>query len=620
MRNQLALFFVFFFDCVHAFEAFDTECPLPNNDANYVSGPNTRGTMDIVWGCFSVLILCTWTIQHLSVPSHEEDEARKIRRWGHGFRRKSRHLLTKLKWMIITIVGPEYIVGKALTERLAAHYSRSQFNCDEWSTTHGHFANMRGFVLRFRAAAVPTSLTPTSPTKLGQSRFQLRQFGEPPYYEQDQREAKFIEMDHCRDICGEPCKNQPGNANPETESLVGPPSISLLHVEGNREETEQPSARSAPLTVQTEIIMEKNPPIRHAATMPSPRTTQPRISPTTPGTPLPRYTPVQHTPPTRFPALFRAEPIAEDRPDTPERKHSTNKLPVGPHKVWAQDGLWPLNSDQMHHAFTTGLIDFPPITVGDLSDRSKGDALVRIATMLQITWLVVQIIARSFQDLSITLLEVTVLAFAACALATYALLWRKPQDVGVPVYVPTKRVLTRQDVIGLAARSPVSSLIGHEFWLHGVAVRAQADNIWPHSPGLRVHIPYLMRAPFFFNPIVVGIGLGGAAFGAVHFAAWSFDSFPTEVERLLWRLACIALVGLPPVGISIYWVGTHYRKTHAEIAPRVTRVLKPFAYALMPIYLLARLFLLVEVFRSLPYLPPSAYQQVRWPTVIPHAI
>ena len=128
-----------------------------------------------------------------------------------------------------------------------------------------------------------------------------------------------------------------------------------------------------------------------------------------------------------------------------------------------------------------------------------------------------------------------------------------------------------------------------------------------------------MRDPFFFNPIVVGIGIGGACFGAVHFAAWNFDSFPTDVERLLWRLSCILLVGLPPLGISIYWVGVHYRKVHATIAPRVTRVLRPFGYALMPMYLLARIYLMVEVFRSMGYLPISAFRTVNWPMDIPHA-
>ena len=604
----------------HAFQSFTPKCPLPDDGVNFVSGPNTRGTLDMVWSSFSVLILCTWTVQHLSVPSHKEN---KVHTWGKGFRKKAGQFLTKLKWMLVTLVGPEYMVAKALTEFVAARYSRAQFKNPKWTTTHGHFANMRGFVLRFRVAAVRTSLEPKEPSTLGQSLFKLRERGEPPYYEQDEERARAIELTHCEEICGKPCGYRTRNDDDARSAFrsrdlsSAPPLQSeergqpgLIHASTQPQDNTRQSRSTAHLT-------NGSPQIRRASTMP--QSTSPRLGakPATPSAHQQPGTNVVDTSHAQHSLPREGDSIAEAL--TKERESQEEKQPeLGPHPVW--EGTWPLNSDQMHYAYEVGLIADSPVSVEILSDRSKGDALVRVAAMLQITWLLVQIIARSFSDMDTTLLEVTVIAFALCALATYALLWHKPQDVTVPVYVEAARLLTRADVIGLAARSPVSSLMGHEFWLHGVAVRAMADNVWPHSPGLRVRVPGLMREPFYFNPIVIGIGLGGAFFGSIHFAAWNFvDIFPTDVERLLWRLACIVLVGLPPIGISIYWVGTHYRKTHEMVAPRVTRVLKPFGYALMPLYLLARLYIVVEVFRSLPYLPPSAYREVDWPIDIPHA-
>lgn len=95
-------------------------------------------------------------------------------------------------------------------------------------------------------------------------------------------------------------------------------------------------------------------------------------------------------------------------------------------------------------------------------------------------------IARGSQGLAISLLEITTLAFAVCAIDTYVLLWHKPQDVMTPTYIDATSVLTREQIIGLAARSPVSTLFVKEFWLHGVAIRAMAENNFPWTRGIPI--------------------------------------------------------------------------------------------------------------------------------------
>jgi hypothetical protein len=270
----------------------------------------------------------------------------------------------------------------------------------------------------------------------------------------------------------------------------------------------------------------------------------------------------------------------------------------------------------MHYAYQERIIPTPPdVSAEALSDRSKGDALVKGLAIWQITWLVIQIIARAFQNLAITLLEVTVLAFATCAIVIYIALWHKPQDVKIPIYVDAPNVLTREQIIGLAARSPVSSLIVHEFWLHGVSIRAMADNIFPSSPGIPLSLPGV-KGMLYLNPVPVGIGLGGALFGAVHCGAWNFE-FPTPVERLLWRISCILLVALPLFGTGVYWYTQHMAQIRGTTDTKVNRLLKPLGYTFVPIYVLARLFLFVEVFRSLGFLPTSAFSDVNWPTALP---
>ena len=271
---------------------------------------------------------------------------------------------------------------------------------------------------------------------------------------------------------------------------------------------------------------------------------------------------------------------------------------------------------QLLYAYQKGLIPLPDATEEDLNDRSKGDALVKGAAVLQISWLVVQIIARAFQNLAISQIEITVLAFAACAIVTYIFLWHKPQDVKSPIYIDISQTLTRQQIIDLAARSPVSTLYVHQFWLHGVAIRAMADNVFPWTPGVKIRLPW-RKVPVFLNPVFLGIGFGGTLFGAIHFVAWNFD-FPSPVEQLLWRMSCSTLFIFPPLGTFVYCLVQHDARESSIKDTEVNRFLRPLMYLCVPMYFLARIYLLVEVFRALAYPPPSVFQQVSWPSLIPH--
>ena len=131
-----------------------------------------------------------------------------------------------------------------------------------------------------------------------------------------------------------------------------------------------------------------------------------------------------------------------------------------------------------------------------------------------------------------------------------------------------------------------------------------------------------MKLPFrkddiLVSPVVLGIGGGGVLFGAVHFVAWNFE-FPTPVERLLWRISCTVLVTFPLLGTFNYWLMQHAAKQIGTLDTKVNRAVRPLTWIISLAYLLARLYLLVEVFRSLAYPQPSVFQQVDWPSAIPY--
>ena len=82
VRSLLPLFLQPY--ATHAFVAFKSHCTLPPKTVQYVSNPDVRGTLQILWACLTVLILCTWSIQHLAVPLERDKSLRPsyIRRFG----------------------------------------------------------------------------------------------------------------------------------------------------------------------------------------------------------------------------------------------------------------------------------------------------------------------------------------------------------------------------------------------------------------------------------------------------------------------------------------------------------------------------------------------------------
>lgn len=643
---------LFIASVVDAFAAWQPNCATPTQHVNFVSNPQVRGTMDIIWTCFAVLSLCTWTIQHLMVPVHKNQKKlsaiRKL--WG-----KVSFNYTKLKWMGLCIVAPEWLLGKALTECLAAHDSRRQFkewfaandirkNLDSkiaddteeepqeevWTTAHGFFANMRGIVLRFDVAAVPTSLEPSKPTALGRSRQNPRlvtRDGDPPYYEQEAKKAEATELEHCRNICKGACRNRPLVPGTNDYKLLTSPlsrpryqpaeSISNIGPQRtNTEEMEQPESSGAATRIEHEslrLLTDQVPP-RDLSSTEATAVTLVNSSQFSRHDVIAGLAPSMYAlnavMPRRIPAQQGASPgVYQPETYTPESEK------LGHHDTWK--GTWALSSIQLLYACQKGIISGPPeLSTADLEDRSKGDIFVKGAAIVQISWLVIQIIARASQGLAISLLEITTLAFAACAIATYILLWHKPQDVMTPTYIDATNVLTREQVIGLAARSPVSTLFVHEFWLHGVAIRAMADSVFPWTRGIPTRLPW-QKDTLYLNPVFIGIGFGGTLFGTIHFIAWDFE-FPTPVERILWRMSCCVLISIPLLSTAMYFMTIHNARRDNETDTKTNALLRPFTTICTVLYLLARLYLMTEVFRSLAYAPPSTFHEINWPSAIPH--
>jgi hypothetical protein len=124
---------------------FKPHCTLPPSGTNYVSGPNTRGSLTILWNCLSIILLCTWSIQRLNVPAIRVPEEHTVKKMWQAIL----DLRTKIKWMAFTVLLPEYLVGRAFGERLGVKASVKDLSLVNASSenVHAYMATMGHFVL-----------------------------------------------------------------------------------------------------------------------------------------------------------------------------------------------------------------------------------------------------------------------------------------------------------------------------------------------------------------------------------------------------------------------------------------------------------------------------------------
>ncbi|KAK1752663.1 hypothetical protein QBC47DRAFT_454050 [Echria macrotheca] len=136
-----------------AFTRFDPVCTPPQTSVNFVSAPQIRGTLEILWSCIFTLLACTWTIQHLNLPQ-QRNYRRRETAWWASLKWDLAVFWTNLKWMLFTMVAPEIVLGKAVGDYFEARSlnklfteMKAQGKIEQdapWSLTHSFFAMMGG--------------------------------------------------------------------------------------------------------------------------------------------------------------------------------------------------------------------------------------------------------------------------------------------------------------------------------------------------------------------------------------------------------------------------------------------------------------------------------------------
>ena len=242
----------------------------------------------------------------------------------------------------------------------------------------------------------------------------------------------------------------------------------------------------------------------------------------------------------------------------------------------------------------------PDISHDELSDKSKGNVFAKTIAISQVSWNTVQIVARIAKGLTVTQLELAVTAFSFCAVITYLLLLKKPQGVQVPA-----RPINCTQAVQLNHGHPLSC----EEWI----LRSNQKNCgrcalklipW-RAPLPRDHIPNDIIEGNGDNEFVVGIVVGTVVFGAIHVAGWNLV-FHNNIEQLLWRIASLYITAFTVIPyvfslpFTICFLCVKRSSLENYFTDRIVSVLS------ISIYIAARLFLVVEYFRTLFFLPPDA--------------
>lgn len=253
------------------------------------------------------------------------------------------------------------------------------------------------------------------------------------------------------------------------------------------------------------------------------------------------------------------------------------------------------------------LTRLPYVSPDELQDRSKSDTLVRTIAVGQILWVSIQILIRAARHLAISQLEIAVVAFASCAVAMYGLNWYKPKGVEVPITIMQYRgEAPRQAFDSLAMTSNVGSVLIK--WTD--IMRTFLGR--PAEPKGAPISNVFTRNEDLGN--VFGLILGSLVFGGIHLAAWKFE-FPTRTEQILWWSAslwctCFCVMFL----LCVFTLVLICYPPGVVPGDRLSHVGQ---IVLLFTYVVARLFLLVEVFRTLCFLPPDAYVAT-WGSNVPH--
>ncbi|KAL2044871.1 hypothetical protein N7G274_002646 [Stereocaulon virgatum] len=305
---------------------------------------------------------------------------------------------------------------------------------------------------------------------------------------------------------------------------------------------------------------------------------------------------------------------------------------------------FPVDGQQTVYLVKNNHLKYPDVKEKTIWDKNKADGFARFLTLVQITWFAIQAFGRCAQHLALSTFELSTLAFVFCTLNSFFFLRHKPLDVDTRITLRSTakleeilvkagdRVCERYSETPLDfVRPPTSrSSLLAPFWFGVGAVFH-----WRIKKGA---LPIKTFGNSKTTPPggstiadIIYIQTFALAYLGIHLAGWNF-SFPTPIERILWRISSLVLLGslifyLNAVAfgtVASGWLARTFFNNHeattilqvASLLPRWAAVL--LHLPMFIIYGLARTYIIVEGFASMRALPKTAYGSINWSNFVPH--
>lgn len=304
---------------------------------------------------------------------------------------------------------------------------------------------------------------------------------------------------------------------------------------------------------------------------------------------------------------------------------------------------FPIDGQQLGYLVEKKYIPFPEVAEKVIWDKNKADGFARMITIIQIGWFCIQCIGRAIQHRELSTLELTTLNFIFCTLCTFFFWNHKPLDVETHIVLRTETTIAEILVkAGDMACKPYSrtpldfikqprsktSLLSL-FWL-GLSNFLKFD-VESKSRPIKAFGESKTTPPRGFGPMDVCLGLAFAfaCFG-LNLVAWNF-TFPTTIEKILWRSASLMLIGILVLYFICNWLFLMYPGRVAKLLfgeeantifelnttgpPLVRFICNGF---ILFMYTIARGYILLEGFIGLRALPLNVYTSIDWSNFIPH--